>query len=197
MDIDGQLRPMQTLSIINVLHGIGRFGMNMLTLGLMLMMVASIETSVANAAASKSIAAFCKTNPDADFPARTFYGQKYHPGIIPPEAAAVGATNWRCMNGKVYVCARDASGASCWKMNASRMPSKDVQETCEENPGQGFVAMAVIGNSASTWRCNGPTPEIIKTVPLDRRGFMLGTWAPLFDVHGKINQHIKLNSDPR
>lgn len=195
MDIDGQFQPMQTLSI-NI-YGFGRFGMTTLTFGLMLVMAASTTASAANAAAPKSVAGFCRANPNFDFPARAFYGRKYHPGIIPPKVAAVGATNWRCMRGKVYVCALDASGASCWKMDASRTPSKDVRETCEGNPGQEFVAMAVIGNSASTWRCNGPTPEIIKTVPLDKRSFMLETWAPLFDVHGNINRHIELNADPR
>ncbi|HEU5017338.1 MAG TPA: hypothetical protein VFT69_05145 [Pseudolabrys sp.] len=137
------------------------------------------------------------TNPNVDFPARTFYRPKHKADDRPKEIAAVGATNWRCMDGKVYVCDGGASGSACEKMNASRTPSKDIRETCEYNPGQDFVAIAVIGNSASTWRCRGHTPEIIKTVPLDKRGFMKSTWALLFDGRGKIRRNIEWGADPR
>lgn len=162
-----------------------------------LMFMATASISLPAMAAPRTTAAFCETNSNFDFPENVFYGPKYQRGIVPAEVAAVGATNWRCMSGKVYVCSRDASGASCWKMDPSRTPSKEVLETCEENPGQDFVAMAVIGNSASTWRCNGSNPEIIKTVPLDERGFMTETWAPLYDAGGTINRHIEPGADPR
>lgn len=148
-------------------------------------------------AGPKSIGAFCRTNPNVDFPARTFYGPKHKAGERPKEVAAVGATNWRCMDGKVYVCDGGASGSACEKMNASRKPSKEIRETCEGNPGQDFVAIAVIGNSASTWRCRGRTPEIVKTVPLDKRGFMKSTWFPLFDAQGQIKHNIDWGADPR
>ena len=111
--------------------------------------------------------------------------------------AAVGATNWRCSDGKVYVCAGGAAGSACKKMNPSREPSQDIRQTCEDNPGQDFVATAIIGNSSSTWRCQGPTAKIIATVPLDGRGFMVQTWAPLFDARGKINTGVELGADPR
>jgi hypothetical protein len=111
--------------------------------------------------------------------------------------AAVDATNWRCMDGKVYVCNGGASGSACERMNPSRKPSRPVRETCENNPGQDFVAIAVIANSSSTWRCQGRTATIIKTVPLDKRRFMKETWAPLFDGRGKINREMELGADPR
>ena len=149
------------------------------------------------ATAPKSINEFCQANPDLDFPDRAFYGPDYKPGVVPRDVAAVGATNWRCSGGKVYVCAGGAAGSACQKMNASREPSQDIRETCEDNPGQDFVATAVIGNSSSTWQCKGPTPKIIATVPLDSRGFMKQTWAPLFDERGKINTGIELGADPR
>lgn len=154
-------------------------------------------SAVGAAAAPTSIAAFCRTHPNADFPSRALRAPKYAHGALPKEVAAVGATNWRCMSGKVYVCNGGASGSACWKMNASRMPSKEVRETCEENPGQEFVAIAVIANSASTWRCRGAAPEIIATVPLDEREFIRGAWSPLFDAHGRVNQHIEFGVDPR
>jgi hypothetical protein len=34
-------------------------------------------------------------------------------------------------------------------------------------------------------------------VPLDGRGFMVQTWAPLFDARGKINTGVELGADPR
>jgi hypothetical protein len=154
-------------------------------------------TMTAGSAAPNSLAAFCKANPNLDFPNRTFYGSNHKRGALPKEVARVGATAWRCMDGKIYVCAGGAAGTACMKMNASREPSTDIRETCEGDPGQTFVAMAVIGNSSSTWRCQGPTPEIIKTVPLDERGFMKETWAPLFNARGKINTDLELNADPR
>src|SRR3546814_336624 len=171
--------------------------MNPVPFVLMFAAAASIPVPAASAAAPKSIAAFCRANPNLDFPDRTFYGPKHEHGALPEEVVAVGATNWRCMDGKVYVCFGGASGSACQTMNASRTPSRDVRETCEDNPGQDFVAIAVIANSASTWRCRGSVPEIIATVPLDERGFMVETWAPLFDAHGNINQHIELSADPR
>jgi hypothetical protein len=165
---------------------------------LMFATAATIALPAASAAtASKPLAAFCSANPDLDSPDRAYYGPAHGHGALPREVAAVGATNWRCMDGKVYVCAGGASGSACQKMDPSLQPSKDISETCADNPGQDFVATAVIGNSSSTWRCRGATPEIIKTVPLDRRGFMQQTWAPLFDARGNIDAAIELQADPR
>lgn len=144
-----------------------------------------------------SIREFCQANPNLDFPDRAFYGSHYRTGILPRDVAAVGATNWRCNDGKVAVCAGGAAGSACRKMNPSREPSEAIRQTCEDNPGQDFVATAVIGTSASTWRCQGPTAKIIATVPLDGRGFMVQTWAPLYDAHGKLDTGVELGADPR
>jgi len=159
---------------------------------------ASIAFPGARAAtAPKSIVEFCRANPDLDFPDRAFYGPHYKRGILPREVAAVGATNWRCSEGKVYVCAGGAAGSACRKMNPSSEPSQDIRQTCMDDPGQDFVATAIIGNSASTWRCQGSTAKIIATVPLDGRGFMVQTWSPLFDARGKIRTGVELGADPR
>jgi len=146
---------------------------------------------------TKSIAAFCRIHPNLDFPARATSELRRNSRGVPEEVAVVRATNWRCMNGKVYVCDGGAAGSACWRMDPSREPSQQVHQACKDNPGQSFVAMAVIGNSASTWRCEGSTPAIIKTVPLDARGFMTETWAPLFRGDGAINMKLELNADPR
>jgi hypothetical protein len=142
------------------------------------------------------LATFCKTHPNVDFPTRTVVGRKLTEGGR-RTLTAVQATNWRCMNGRVYACSRGASGSGCLKMNPSREASDEIRETCKGNPGQTFIAIAVIGNSSSTWRCDGQTPVIIKTVPLDQRGFMKQTWFPLFDSRGKLNANTEPEVDPR
>ena len=172
--------------------------MNAAYLALILATATGIAVVGANAAtAPKSVAAFCSANPDLDFPAGAYYGPGRGNGAVPREVAAVGATNWRCRDGKVYVCAGGASGSACQKMNPSRQPSKDVRAACKDNPGQSFVATVVIANSSSTWRCRGLAAEIIETVPLDSRGFMEQTWVPLFDANGKIDTGVELGADPR
>lgn len=172
--------------------------LSLLRLALAFATVTSLTIPAGNAApAPNSLAAFCKANPNLDFPNRAFFGPKRKRGALPEEVAAVGATAWRCMDGEVYVCVGGAAGSACWKMDPSREPSREIRETCEDNPGQNFVAIAVIGNSSSTWRCQGRTAEIIKTVPLDKRGFMKETWAPLFNDRGTLNTDADLGADPR
>jgi hypothetical protein len=172
--------------------------LSILRLALAFAAVTSLTIPAGSAAsAPNSLAAFCKANPNLDFPNRTFFGPKRKHGALPEEVAAVGATDWRCMDGKVYVCAGGAAGSACKKMDPNPEPSSEIRETCEDNPGQSFVAIAVIGNSSSTWRCQGRTPRIIKTVPLDKQGFMKETWAPLFNERGKINTDAELGADPR
>ncbi|HEX4505828.1 MAG TPA: hypothetical protein VH722_08865 [Alphaproteobacteria bacterium] len=172
--------------------------MNAAYLALTFTIAMSVAIPGASAAAEpKSVAAFCSANPNLDFPDRVFYGKSHHAVSLPPDVAAVGASKWRCKDGKVYVCDGGASGSGCYKMDPSRQPSKDIRETCVDNPGQEFVAAAVIGNSSSTWRCRGSTAEIIETFPLDDRGFLKQTWAPLFDARGKLNSDIELSADPR
>lgn len=170
--------------------------MNRAFLAFVLLAAACGFPAASGAAAAKSIAAFCRANPGLDFPGGVFHGRGREAGV-PAEVAAVQATNWRCMDGKVYVCAGGASGSACERMNPSRRPSPAIRETCRDNPGQAFVAIAAIGNSSSTWRCRGRTATIIQTYPLDTHGFLLGTWAPLFDARGRINRNVELGADPR
>ena len=171
--------------------------MNIAHFILMFAIAANIGLPAHAATAPKSISEFCRANRNLDFPDRAFYGLHYRDGVLPRDVATVGATNWRCSEGEVYVCAGGAAGSACRRMNPSREPSQDIRQTCEENPGQDFVAIAIIGNSSSTWRCQGRTAKIIATVPLDGRGFMVQTWAPLFDARGKINTDLELSADPR
>src|SRR5580692_3706835 len=92
--------------------------MNTAHFTLMFATAASIGLPAARAAtAPKSISEFCQANPNLDFPDRAFYGLHYRDGILPRDVAGVGATNWRCSDGKVYVCAGGAAGSACKKMN--------------------------------------------------------------------------------
>jgi hypothetical protein len=144
--------------------------MNAASFALTLATAASIAVPASRAeTVPKTVAAFCQANPNLDLPDRAFYGLHHKNGIVPLDVVSVGATNWRCRDGKVYVCAGGAAGSACEKMDPSREPSEDIRQTCADNPGQDFVATAVIVNSSSTRRCQGPTAKIIATVPLDSR----------------------------
>jgi hypothetical protein len=153
-----------------------------LALGMSLGMALGLAAPRARAAPVRHVAAFCRAHPTLDHPGR---GEP-----LPQAVADVEATDWRCMDGRAWVCAGGAAGNACDRMDPSRRPSMDVREFCEDNPDADFVAMAYIANSASTWRCEGTTPRIIRTAPLDRRGFMKETW-------GLLSPGVELGADPR
>ena len=139
----------------------------------------TLAASEAHAAPARSVAAFCAAHPNADDPARAFYGPAFSSGLVPPEVAQSGANAWRCMDGKVRVCAIGADGYACQKLDPSAEPSKPVRDYCAANPGSSFVPMVVIGRSASTWRCDGAAPHALETQKLDKRGFIASHWRPL------------------
>lgn len=146
---------------------------------LIALVAACMSTIAVNAATAspKDPAAFCQSHRDLDYPDAAFYGPKHQGRELPKEVAAADADHWRCMDGIVYVCNGGASGSACQKMYPSRKPHQAITEFCADNPGADFVAMAIIANSSSTWRCEGTQPEIIRTVELDKRGFMKSTWG--------------------
>lgn len=124
------------------------FFFSLLRLALVFATVTSLSILAGSAApALNSLAAFCKANPNLDFPNHAFFEPKRKRGALPEEVAAVGAAAWRCVDGKVYVCVGGAAGSACWKMDSSLKPSREIRETCEDNPGQNFVAIAVIGSA--------------------------------------------------
>jgi hypothetical protein len=149
------------------------------------------------AASTDPTVAFCRVHPTMDYPGRAFHGPNRSTGPLPAEVQAAQATDWRCMDRGVLVCGSGASGSACARMDASRKPQKLIREFCEDNPGSDFVARYAIGNSASTWRCRGGTPEIIHTEPLDKRGFMRETWSPLSRFPSPSGLAAGLAVDPR
>ena len=142
------------------------------------------------AAPAQTTKAFCEAHPTLDAP---------KPGGRPKDIAAIEgmSVHWRCMEGRAFVCDGGAADSGCRTMVPARTPSADIRDFCDDNPGTAFVPMAMLGNSATTWRCAGKTPTIIATQPLDARGFMKAMWIPLTLENGEANRHIDLPADPR
>lgn len=126
--------------------------------------------------AKLDIAAFCRVHPTDDDPGQTHFAPRYDAGTLPDQVRETGATNWRCMGGHAWLCLDSADGAACSPKDPSRTPSRAIHDTCADQPGLDYVDRAAMGASASAWRCDGRTPLIIHTVPLDARGFMVGPW---------------------
>ncbi|MBV8798541.1 MAG: hypothetical protein JO208_01850 [Alphaproteobacteria bacterium] len=98
---------------------------------------------------------------------------------IPAEVGAAGATNWRCMNGKVLVCNGGASGRACMKsekVDARRRAA--FSDFCRQNPNADIPDALTTGLS-SEWKCVGTRPTQVGREPIDRLGFLKGSWRPL------------------
>ncbi|MBK6973233.1 MAG: M23 family metallopeptidase [Sterolibacteriaceae bacterium] len=121
--------------------------------------------------------AYCKAVVTIDMPDKRYTGTEPPPAV----ANALGhtAVTWRCADGQVLGCYGGASGRACEKMQTSRTPSHYIVQFCVQNPNSDFVPMAWIGNSSSTWKCNGSVPAILKTYPVDKRSFQVGSWKPV------------------
>jgi hypothetical protein len=133
----------------------------------------------ADAHAAQTVAGYCRAHPDEDFPAKAFYGPKFQFGMTPREVARHGANAWRCADGRVWICHIGADGRACNRLNPDPAPAQPVREFCTANPGADFVPMVVVGDSATTWRCRGATPEPLDAERLDKRGFITKAWRPL------------------
>jgi hypothetical protein len=131
------------------------------------------------ASAQSGPAAFCSGHPDADFPAKTYYGSAYSDSKTPKAVREAGANSWRCMDGRVLVCSIGADGRPCQKLEPSTSPSEPIISYCVANPSADFVPMVVIGHSSATWRCRSGVPQVLKSETLDERSFIRSAWRPL------------------
>jgi hypothetical protein len=96
------------------------------------------------------------------------------------EINAVGANAWRCMDGKVMVCSLGASGAACSKTDLyDARRKKAFADYCHQFPNQDFIDEATSRGLASTWRCVGSKPRMVKKTPVDHKGYYLSAWKPL------------------
>lgn len=139
-----------------------------------------------HAAPPYDLAGFCRMHRTPDYPQRTFFGPNYKYGMLPKPLQDTDVTDWRCMDGDVFVCQNSASGDWCSKQDPSREPSADIKEFCSDNPDSDGVADALEMCSASHWRCHGREPVIDETWALDQRGFMRKMWPGLVLRNGVV-----------
>jgi hypothetical protein len=158
-----------------------------------------ISTASEAAVPSRDIIGFCRQHRDLDQPGRTYFGSAYRRGMLPEQVEATGATDWRCMGGKVFLCLNSADGGACTKKDPSRTPRAIIREVCREEPGTEYVPTYAASYSSSTWRCEGTAPKILKTFPLDRRGFLQATWVEYVVRDGAVVSPTEddFGADPR
>jgi hypothetical protein len=60
-------------------------------------------------------------------------------------------TEWRCMNGSVYVCEMGRERPWCMKAGHSVAPTEGVRHWCREKPNADFVPGAYLSNAAVSW----------------------------------------------
>ena len=106
-------------------------------------------------AASHDIVVFCRAQKDLDQPGPAYFGKAYRRGMLPDQVEEAGATDWRRMDGKVFLCLNSADGSACTRKDGSRMPRPLLHEICRNDPGLDYVPTDAAGYSSSTWRARG------------------------------------------
>lgn len=99
---------------------------------------------------------------------------------IPADVRAVGASYWRCMDGKVMICNGGATGFAC--LRTERVDARRRQafrEFCAQNPGSDYIPNALTAGLSSSWRCKGKTPVALNAQPVDRFGYIKASWRLL------------------
>jgi hypothetical protein len=139
-----------------------------------------------HAPASQDVVAFCRKHGTLDDPTQAFFGPGYKHGMLPKPLEDTMASDWRCMDGEVYVCENSASGDWCSKKDPSREPGADIKEFCADNPGSDAVTDSLVMYSASHWKCDGEKAIIKETWALDKRGYMKKMWLRLVIKNGVI-----------
>jgi hypothetical protein len=132
----------------------------------------------------QSIVSFCKTQGTVDYPPAKGFGSPNDHGV-PPELVAIGADKWRCLDGQVLVCLDSNDGDQCGRKADDRHP-RIVAEVCRD-AGNGEDVPFYAGHPYRyDWVCRGGKPVIVKTYPLDRRGFFQQAWARLVVRNGVV-----------
>jgi hypothetical protein len=136
--------------------------------------VCAVTAATAQPTATQGdVVAFCKAHGTGDFPDRLFFGPGSTPAARRSELSKLfdGLFQWRCVDGRVWVCADSTDGDWCSKKDANRRPSSLLRRACREDPNPVELDFADEHFSAFDWRCDGDTPVIIKSYPIDHRGF--------------------------
>ena len=150
--------------------------------------VSALSTSPVHATTSsalQSVLTFCKANRTVDYPPDKGFGLPEDNGV-PPEFVDMNVGKWRCMDGQVFICSDTADGDQCSRKSDNRHP-RVVAEACQVNRDSSSVPSFAGHPYQYDWACRGGKPVLIKTYPLDRRGFFLEAWAPLIVKNGVIS----------
>lgn len=130
-----------------------------------------------------NIVGYCKAHGTVDYPPNVGFGAS--DGGLPPELVAVEANKWRCLDGKVLVCADTADGDQCGRKDANRNPPTLIEE-CRGAPDGKTLSFAASHFSRFDWACKGGRPVILRSYELDRRSFFRKAWARLVVSHGVV-----------
>jgi hypothetical protein len=131
-----------------------------------------------------SIVSFCTTHGTVDYPPAKGFGSA-DDGGVPPEVAAIGADKWRCLDGQVLVCLDSTDGDQCARKADDRLP-RIVAQVCRDARSGEDVPFYASHPYRYDWVCRGGKAVIVKTYPLDRRGFFEKAWARLVVRNGVV-----------
>jgi len=106
--------------------------------------------------------------------------EPYLPAALELPAGAplpVGSVFWRCMHGKVYVCAVGAN-LPCGSKADRAQRNSGAEAYCRENPAATDVPAFATGHATIySWRCSvGRAVRGVPVADLDRRGFRRDLW---------------------
>jgi len=132
----------------------------------------------------QNIGSFCKGHGTVDYPPDKGFGDPENQNL-PPLLLQIDATKWRCLDGRVLVCADSADGDQCARKADVRNP-RIVAEICRDGHEGEEVPFYVGHPYRYDWICRGGKAVILRAYPLDRRGFFLKAWAPLFVKNGVV-----------
>jgi hypothetical protein len=131
-----------------------------------------------------SIVSFCKVHGTVDYPPEKGFGDPENENL-PPLLSQTDANRWRCLDGKVLVCADSADGDQCARKADDRHPAI-VAEVCRDGHEGEEVPFYAGHPYRYDWVCRHGRAVIVRSYPLDRRGFFLKAWAPLVVKNGVV-----------
>ncbi len=120
---------------------------------------------------------YCKAHPNYSGPS----GERTREELPSDVRASRYATPyWRCKEGQVWVCEGGMSGFDCAQtgpMDAERL--REMRKVCSQNPNLAYIGRSLTVGLASSWRCVGGVPTMIRRIPVDKAGFMVEHWRLL------------------
>jgi len=100
-------------------------------------------------------------------------------GSMPAPVRA--AAKWRCMSGKVWVCAPGANIPCEIKADLSKVPASQMKNFCRSRPDQMAIPAYVSGRATVyTWECRNNASVIKQQIfTPDAAGYISEFWQPL------------------